>query len=243
MIGRTERVMAREVHAFPRDRLRAWLVPVLGLVAVGVAAASLVTPWWVIQEQGTFFHYPFNATYEFRPFGWSFTEFMPSGPSPYPNRTLTQSGDYTNMTRMGPVFSVGAVLDVAGAVCAAGTVALAAFPRLKPSWRKRAPILGILGFVLLLAAAIYVMIQLPAAANEDLFPPSWYLYGSSPVVSGFWGSGLAGWSHGGAAVTYGAGWAWYALIAAAGLLLVDAVLLLHGQGTRFRSRLRRQHPA
>ncbi len=207
--------------------MRAWIVPLLGVVAAGLAATSVVTPFWTIQEQGRFFQTGFNATYEFGSYGWTYT-YVRDGFPAIPDANTATTFDYGNETWMGPVVRAATALIVSGTGCAALGVALVLVRRLRTSLRPlRILFLGA-GVVLLLAAAIVLLARLPPAANEDLFPPAFFLYGSTPVITGFWGSGLAGWLHGGAKVTYGAGWAWYALLAASGLLLVDAALLIRG---------------
>ncbi|HII41060.1 MAG TPA: hypothetical protein HA326_07600, partial [Thermoplasmata archaeon] len=77
--------------------MRRWLVPVLGMVAVGLAAMSFVTPWWTIQTQGVFFHWPVDGTRQFGLFGWTL-QWSTSGPGP--NQTTTQSSNYANQTEL-----------------------------------------------------------------------------------------------------------------------------------------------
>ncbi len=209
--------------------MRTWIIPILGLMAVALASSSFVTPWWTVQEQGRVFMYPYNATYEFTPFGYSYTSVTTGGWSLHPNQSVTRSGDYANLTNMGAVFLTGGTSGAAGTACAVAAFLLASVPRFRTRAQRQATLLGILGFALLLGSAIYLMVALPPAANADLYPPSRFLYGSNPVVSGFWGTGLAGGIHSGAAVSYGPGWAWYALAVAAGLMLADSLLLLRSR--------------
>lgn len=224
----------------PRDSLRAWLVPVLGIVAVGLAAVAMVGPWWAEQYQGSFFRYTENGWGAYGLFGWTSQDVVISWPAS-PNRTTAQAGDYSNLTQIGGVFAGGTDLGAVGTACSAAAAALVAVPKLRPSIRRFAPIACMAGFVLLLAAALYVMTQLPTAANEDLYPPAWFIFSPGPVVSGFWGSGVALWNHGGLDVTYGAGWGWYALVAAAALLAVDSILILHRHRTHPWATLRRDN--
>lgn len=199
------------------------------MVAVGLAAMSFVTPWWTIQTQGAFFHWPVDGTRQLGLFGWTL-QWSTSGPGP--NQTTTQSSNYANQTEMGTVFRVALVLDIAGTACGAAMVAFMAIPRLRPSLRNGVPVLGGLGFLFVLAAAIFVLIQLPAAANADLFPSALFQSGSSPTVSAFWGSGSVFSPHYAATASYGAGWAWYALVAASGLFLADPLLWVHLRGSQ-----------
>jgi hypothetical protein len=222
-----------------RDWLRARLVPILGIVAVALAAVSMVAPWWVVQYQGVFFHYPVDGWDGYGLFGWTSVNVMTRWPE-YPNQTTTQSGNYANLSGMGFVLAGGGGLDAAGIACAVASLALVALPRLMPWARKLGPVAGVGGSALFLTSALYVMAKLPPAADEDMFPVSWFIFNTGPVVSGYWGSGSAGWMHGVTYATYGAGLGWYALVAAAALMLLNAILSTRGSQTHVKAGVRKQ---
>ncbi len=92
----------------------------------------------------------------------------------------------------------------------------------RPRLRRWGALLGLLAFVLALVALLYVLVLLPGAATQDIGAPA-ILY------SGFWGSGDYSFMHGGATVTWGAGWAWYALMAAAVLSLIGVIVLFRAR--------------
>ena len=218
--------------------MRAWLLPLLGVVAVGLAASSFVAPWWSVQGQGSFFQWPFSYTLQFEPLQW-IDQSSSSGPGP--NETTTQLSNYADQPEMASLFRVASVLDVAGTACGAAGVALVAVPRLRPSQRPGAPVLGALGFLFLVAAAFDFAILLPSAANRDVFPLAVFGGSPGPVVSGFWGTGVVSGPHSVASIAYGAGWGWYVLVAAGVVFLVDGILIVHRHRTHPWALLRRDN--
>ncbi len=95
-------------------------------------------------------------------------------------------------------------------------------------FRSLGTLFGILALVLMLVALLYVMGQLPVAVNLGLNR----VIGSHGMTrisyAGFWGSLSYPVATGTEYITYGAGWAWYAGLAASALFLAGSVLLARG---------------
>jgi hypothetical protein len=153
-------------------------------------------------------------TYAFGPFGWTYTG--PSYPASPQNPVVTYTFNYTNERQEGTVFLSGAALVAAGLISGIGMVALVLVSGSRPRLRKPAVVLGFLAFLLVLAAVLEVMLLLPAAANTD---------SNGSIITGFWGSAhICCLGHQEFLSTWGAGWAWYALLAAAVLFLIAGVV-------------------
>lgn len=209
---------------------------VLGVVGIVLASVAFIGPWWVMNQAGTFWRTTFSNTYEYRLLGWTATGqesgygLLPNGTfGPIPNGTaLAETTDYGGLPRMGSVFLVVAAFEASGLASGVGMVALAKLSGSKPSLRGRTAILGSLGFLLIMAAIIFAMAQLPSAANQDMFSNGFYYgYNAPTLVLGFWGTQSAITMHGSASFTWQAGWGWYAAIAAAALFLIGGLSVLH----------------
>lgn len=188
---------------------------VLGVVAVVLVIVALVGPWWVVDSSGKIG--PFTATghAEYSLFGA--TEVTQSNVSSSTNAT-----GYADSPQTGSVFGFAAVLSILGLVLGIGTVAIGVLPSRNPAFRRFAMIAGVLAFVVLLVAALYVMSALPAAVNQDTGRSS------SNAFSGFWGTSSAS-AFGGilsATTTWGAGWAWYCILVAAVVSLSAGIAMV-----------------
>jgi hypothetical protein len=195
-------------------------VVVLGVVAIAVAGATFVGPWWVVSSLPD---NPPIATFAFGPFGYTYT--APSYPGTRPMTYPTYYENYTvNNRHLGTLLLSGAALVGAALVSGSGMVALIIVSGSSPRLRKPAAFLGLLASVLIVAAVLGVLLLLPAALNQDSpYPP--------PLITSFWGSAPV-YSHelqDYYVATWGAGWAWYALLAAAVLFLTDGIVLLRAK--------------
>jgi hypothetical protein len=185
---------------------RRLVVVVLGVVAVALALAAFVGPWWVVTESSGSNQIVPNDTWQYGLFEWTFTGsafYLPIG------QTETVTSNYSSLPSMGSVLLAGLALEASGMTSGLGMVALVAMSRTRPALRRPAAAAGLVAFFLVLAAALVVMLYLPAAANV-------YWAENALVISGFWGSSPN-------TMTWGAGWAWYTLLAAAALFLIDGV--------------------
>jgi len=191
----------------------------LGILAVALAIVSFVGPWWVVRAESSGLAYPNQSVFGYGTLGTTYTQQTPSG-------TATYTGNYTYSPEVADVFRVQAAFTGAGALAGVGMVAVGATRRPKPRSRTMGTLFGTLAFVLTLVALLYVMLELPAAVNLA----SSRVIGSHGLIrfffSGFWGSQLYTTATGTEYVTYGAGWAWYAVLGATALFLVGSVLLL-----------------
>jgi hypothetical protein len=232
-------MLPRADEDLPREgsRVQSKRVVVLGVVAVILVILALLGPWWVMNQKGSYMLTTFDDTAEFGPFHWT-TTFLDSGYAtflngtfgPIPNGAVTETTDYSHSLQMGSVFLAGAVLTVSGLASGVAMITLAVMSDSQPSLRKLRAVHGVLAFVLVLAAPLYVMVQLPGAANYDM-PWNGFYHGSiSPsLVSGFWGSQSAPPNCGCATFVWQAGWAWYALVAAAVLFLICGIMLIRAK--------------
>ncbi len=186
---------------------------VLGVIAVVLAIVALMGPWWVVNSQ-TRLGGGFTAVGQ--------TDYALFGRTDATQSNLsssTNTSTYGDLPQTGSVFSLAAVLTVLGLVLGIGTVVIGALSGSNPSFRRFAMIAGILAFLVLLVAPLYVLSALPAAVNRDA--------GASALpYSGFWGtkSGTFG-IFVSYSVTWAAGWAWYVAVVAAIIFLVASVAI------------------
>lgn len=189
---------------------------VLGVIAVVLAIVALIGPWWVVNAD---LHLggAFTSTSQdvFSPFGR--TETSQSNFS-----SSTNTSTYSDMAQTGSVFTIGMVLTALGLILGIGMVVIGVLPSQSASFRRFAMIAGVLAFLFLLIAPLYVMSALPAAVNQDL--------GGGPgstTFSGFWGTkaGSLG-ILGSYSVTWAAGWAWYAGLVAAIVALIGGIAMV-----------------
>ena len=184
----------------------------MAVAGIAIAVVALFGPWWVVT--GYTGATPLS-TMEYAPLGWTST-------FPTPSINAPHSGDYGYLPHMGGVFLVAAAMVIAGLGSAVGMVVLAARPVSRPSPHRRAAMPGFLGSFLTLGAAVECAILLPGAANQDA--PS-----TAPQYEGFWGSVACCWGHVGGPLTWGAGWGWYLVLAAAVLFLLSGPAMLKNE--------------
>lgn len=191
------------------------LVIVVGVIAIALALLAFVGPWWVVNTDIAFFGRSLTGTASYGPFGSRATS-----QDSFRNTTTTNSSDYRYLPATGGVFGVSAALAGLGILCGALVMASALMRQTltRPKWSRLA--LGIMAFGFTLAAALYVMVFLPAAVTQDLHTTDY-------PFSGFWGSTVGPvYTAVGGIATYAAGWAWYIVLVAAGLFLTVTLLLL-----------------
>ena len=199
------------------SRAKIRLVAALALAALALASLALAGPWWTVTVSGQLMNLPFTGTRAYAPFGSTVVSV-----GPYPFLTTTNTSDYRFDPNVGGLFVVAIGLDAFGLLWGAGMTAVSLLPNPTVRQRKWGALLGALAFGYLVAATLYVTGLLPAAVN---------LPGGSPSYpfSGFWGSTSATGLHSTVTFTYGAGWGWYAVLAAAILFLIAAILLYRGR--------------
>jgi hypothetical protein len=118
------------------------------------------------------------------------------------------SWNYAPIPGVASVFLVAAVLTGLGLALGATMVFVALASRTS-RWPRWFPtVSGFAAFGLMLAAALYVVVALPASLGIPY---------TGGVVWGFWGST--------ASFSWGAGWGWYAAVAAAVLFLIAGIVL------------------
>lgn len=191
---------------------------IVGIILTGV---SFLGPWWSFSAQGSFG--PANTwtnAAELRLLSGTVTS-RQTWSCCFPNSTAVVMTTYAAEPSVGTVLDVASWLSGIALLSGAGMVALATLTNPRPSRRKLAPSLGILAGALLVAAALYVMIQLPGAAVQDGI--------AIGPTTGFWGSTAFEGLHGGGTASWGAGWCWYGILVAAGLFLVGAIVLYQAQ--------------
>lgn len=203
------------------SRVHHRLVVVMGVVAVALGMASFLGPWWVVNTQGNLLgQVDINFTSDFQPLGGTTTTQL-SWVCCNPNTTTVVPIDYHNASSTGPVFTAASWEATLSILSGAAMTLMAAMSGSSFYSRRLAPILGVLAFLLLLTAPLGVMLQLPGAARQDDIVPG--------SVAGFWGSAFVTAPHFGGTVTFGAGWAWYAALAAALLFLMAGIVLLRAK--------------
>ncbi len=189
---------------------------VLGVIAVVLAIVALIGPWWVVNAD---IHLggSFTSTSQevFSPFGR--TETSQSNIS-----TSTNTSTYADMPQTGSVFTLGTALTALGLILSIALVVIGALSSRNPSFRRFALIAGVLAFVFLLVASLYVMSALPAAVNQDTSGSP-----GATSFSGFWGTKSASLGLlGSVSITWAAGWAWYVALIAAIVALVGGIAMV-----------------
>ncbi len=188
---------------------------IMGVVAIVLVIVAMFAPWWVVDTSGHFGAFTATSHVEYDMFGR--TETSQSNISSATNTTA-----YSSLPQSGSVFSLATILSVLGLILGVGMIVIGALGGTNPSLRRFAAMAGILAFVILLVASLYVMSALPAAVNQDssLSP--------SNAFSGYWGtrsaSGFGGFISG--TTTWAAGWGWYLPLVAAILFLIGAIIVL-----------------
>lgn len=187
---------------------------VLGVIAVVLAIAAIVGPWWVVDSNASFGSVSLTGHAEFGLFGGTST--TKSNISSSSNTT-----NYADTPHVGSVFSLATILTILGLVLGIAMIAIALLPGGNPSFRRFAMVAGVLAFLVLLIAPLYVMSALPGAANQDS--------GGGPgatTYSGFWGTKSASFFGLQATITWAAGWAWYLALVAAIVFLIAGVVIV-----------------
>ncbi len=188
----------------------------LGVIVVVLALVALIGPWWTVNADlrvGGGFTSTAQQSYSL--FGT--TETSQSNFS-----SSTKTSTYANMTQTGSVFTLGAAVTALGMILGIAMVVIGVLPSTNPAFRRFAMIAGVLAFLLLLVAPLYVMSALPAAVNQDTSGSP-----GATTVSGFWGtqSGSLG-LLGSYSITWAAGWAWYVVIIAAIAALIGGIAMI-----------------
>ena len=197
------------------------VVFVLGVVAITLALAALVGPWWVVDFHSVTHIGTSTGTTLYGSFGSTTT----SQNTGLLNGSTTDSSDYRQLPNVGMVFLFGSLLAVLGALFGAALVGVAVMPGLTRRLRRLRVLLSVFAVLLTLAAPIYVMARLPGAFTQDAVPVGQFVQFSS-----FWGSGSGGRLDFHVSLSWGAGWAWYAVLAAAVLFLIDSILIFRVRG-------------
>jgi len=195
---------------------------VLSAVAVVMAIAALVGPWWVVGTDSTSHAGTFIGTTEYTPLGPR-VAFQTTGLVTV--ITANSSGYYQELPRTGAIFLATIGLVGLGAVSGALAVFTLVRSEARPGFRKLSSLLGILAFGAAVTAPVLVMLSLPGAANQDI--------GTLPLAiqfSGFWGSASASRFDLSLSMVWSAGWAWYAAIAAAALFFLASLLVFRERG-------------
>lgn len=187
---------------------------VLGVIAVVLAIAAIVGPWWVVDSTASFGPLSETGHADYGLFGGTSTTKGNLSSS-------TNTTNYADTPAIGSVFSVATILSILGLVLGIGMLVIAALPGANPSFRRFALITGGLAFIVLLVASLYVMSALPGAVNQDSGGGP-----TSTTFSGFWGTKSVSFFGAQATVTWAAGWGWYLALVAGIVFLVAGVVML-----------------
>ena len=187
----------------------------LGIVGIVLVGAALAGPWWTFSMSGNVLLLSFNMTLGFGVFGGSASGTLPGGGG------LLTSGNYADMPATGGVFQLGMLLAVLGMVLGVVTLAASAMGGARPGLRRVGALMGVVGFVFVLLAAMYVMANLPAAIATDT-----QSFGGVASFTGFWGSQSIDIGGIQFATSWGAGWGWYLLIIGGVFLLIAGLASL-----------------
>jgi hypothetical protein len=188
------------------------IAAIIGVVGVVLAVAGFAGPWWEIGITGSILGQTFTSRADYGMFGGTAT-------AQGPGTSITNTTDYSSDPNTRGVFQATTGLLGAGVGLGVVSVVLAALSGTKPRFRKAAAGVGVLAFVLAMAAPLYVLAQLPAAVNQDSGS-------SAPQVSGFWGSKSVMIGSVSTTLTWAAAWAWYVVLVGAILFLVGGILAM-----------------
>ncbi len=186
---------------------------VLGLVGTALVLVSFAGPWWVVESQSYSHIGPATSSTVYGPFSvGSVTQaqWISDG-------NETNLSDYRYAPRIGTVFLAASAAVAAGVAFGAATVFTASSER----WGRRRLDVVLSGSAGLatLTGVLGLFIFLPGAV--DLDNPALIRY---VPIDAFWGTGTGGMLDFSMSLTWGAGWGWYALLAAAAVFLVAAFL-------------------
>ena len=184
----------------------------LGAVGIVFVILGFVGPWWTINTQTSAVGQTITGVAEFRLFGGTATV---QGPG----FSQTNTTDYSDSPNTRGVFLTAAALS-GSAIVMGALMAVANVMPMEASGKRRLGLaLGILAFLLALAAPLYAMAQLPVAVNADSQGGP-----GSTDLSGFWGTKSVSVFGVTIAFAWGAAWAWYVVLVAAILFLVGGIL-------------------
>jgi hypothetical protein len=192
------------------------LVVILGVVGLVLGVPAFVGPWFVVTPGVTHSMFPPFLPIPVSGYGLlQGTSIDPSG------GIAMASWNYAPIPGLASVFLVAAVLTGLGLASGAAMVFVALGSRASqwPRWRRA--LFGFAAFGLMLTAALYVVVALPAI--QGIPSPGW-------AIQGFWGSTYCqsyGSCHSGS--SHGAGWAWYTDLVVAVLFLVTGILMFSAQ--------------
>ncbi len=191
------------------------LVVVLGIVGIALALASFAGPWWVVGYEGSTHFGPSSGTTTYGPFGIvSVTQarWLSGG-------NQTNVSDYRYAPATGAVVLTATIAVATGLVLAAVVVLVAAIG--SQARRKLTGCFGLAAGAATGVGLLALVVFLPGAVSQD--NP-----GMVQVVpiTGFWGSGSWSMFDFSTSLTWGAGWGWYLLLAAAAVFLIAALLRL-----------------
>jgi hypothetical protein len=188
---------------------RRGLVLILGVAGIALGVAAVFGPWWVDNYSTR----RFTITTLFGLFGS-----LRNPDTTYATFTGWPSGSDTWM-----LFLVAGTLVAVGLASGVGMFASVAFSGRKPRLQRVGVALGFIASAFVLASALGVMLFLPAAVNRLLVEQGGWNY-----YTGFWGS-ISNLDHtppaGYYPDVYGAGWAWYMLVAVGIIFLIAALML------------------
>ncbi len=196
------------------------LIP--GLVAAGLALVAVLIPWWVVSSG------PWcggvTLSVQFRLFGLDYVNWGSCAPQTYMTVIYERNAtSYAGMIPVGNVLLAAALLTMVSSVAGLGLVACAGLEGSRPRLGAWPLPLGILGFLLALAAAALVLLLLPGAVTRATGGPS--------AITGFWGSapqpGIEG-----AILTWSPSAGWYLLVLASALFLVATVVRFRELGPK-----------
>lgn len=197
------------------------VVFVLGVVAIALALVALFGPWWVVDFHSVT-HIGTSTGETWYGFFGSTTTSQNTG---LLNGSTTDSSDYRQLPNVGAVFLFGSLLTALGALSGAALVGVTGMPGLTRRLRRLRVLLSVFAVVLTVATPIYVMARLPGAFTQDAAS-----IGRFVQLSSFWGSGSGGMLDFYVSLSWGADWAWYAVLAAAVLFLIDGILIFRARG-------------
>lgn len=193
--------------------MRSRLAAAVSLAAIVLATMAFVGPWWSVESAGFGHLGSFTGTTEWGPFGFATSNTM--------TEPQSSTYDYGEWPQTAFVFLLGSVLLAASLLCGAILLLSVVLPGRSPWWRRLAPLWSAVACGAALAAWTYVAASLPGAVTNDT-PHALRVIS----FSSFWGTESGAMMDSSFTTTWGAGWAWYAVVAASILFLITAILLL-----------------
>jgi len=201
-----------------RHLVRPRIPVILGIAAIALCALSLAGPWFSVDVRGT--DNVLQMNWEYRLFTSSWTGPTIATPK---GQTVTVVYNYSLQPRTASVFLAATALEGSGLVLGIGVLAAHLGSRSRPHLGSWAAWIALTACTLNVVAPLAVMAFFPTAQASDMNGLDWVttFWGSKSFFSRETGEGIAFW---------GAGWAWYLSLTAAGLFLVTAIVLLRARG-------------